>query len=297
MFFSWLSWDTYCSEHQKNPAFKKTVAAAEASKGDADTSVKSLMIARVEISTSAVVLSESELLKELGLARLPPHMRSIPTLEVPCVHSSDMSAAAAEKTTETVYCFRDEQQPHRVAKLIYATGADASTVTMKAEFYRGQKVAMLNYGFRELAGADSLKLGRDPYKKLVPLSDFVAEKTKKQMARASAKLHAAPHTDKALGSACDGSDEESSSSDESGCKQNTSNNENESEDVWCSGCDSESSGDATQGEKPRGRPSGKAGGRAKKARTERVSSGSSDAGADGEDAECIAIQSEQDGDA
>ena len=41
----------------------------------------------------------------------------------------------------------------------------------------------------------------------------------------------------------------------------------------------------------------KLGGRAKKARIERVSSGSSDGGADGEDAECIATQSEQDGDA
>ena len=132
MFFSWLGWGTYCSEHQTSPAFKKKVADAEASKGDADTSVKSLMIARVEISTFAVVLSEAELLKELGLARLPSHMRSIPTLEAPCVHSSDMSAAAVEQTTETVFCFRDERQPRRVATPIYAIGDVASTVTTSA---------------------------------------------------------------------------------------------------------------------------------------------------------------------
>ena len=110
-------------------------------------------------------------------------MRSTPTLEAPCVHSSGMSAAAAELTTETVFCFRDERQPYRVAKLIYATGVDASTVTMKAEFYRGHKVAMLNHVSRELADAGTLKLGRDLYKKLVPLSEFVAEKTKKPTAR------------------------------------------------------------------------------------------------------------------
>lgn len=186
----------------------------------------------VELSTGVILVSEAELTRKLQLAKLPKHMKSIPSIQAPLPLAVCKERNLPAGTCETAYCFSDSQRPHRVARLVVQTGFELKSNIVQQEMYEGHSQHIMGKSVADQHATMNLENLRSQYKKVVALDEFVEERMQKRKAAADAK---APQSKRAkVGESDDeedeGDDDESDNASEKSEDSGDQNSDTDSTD-------------------------------------------------------------------
>lgn len=206
-FFNHLGWEAFCEACQGPllTSFEEAkLVNAGAEPTCTDISVNSACEVFVEVRSPVQILNEQELKKALGVTRLPQHLKSVPTLNLPKAAPGESQDDTTED--EKVYCFLDPQQSYRTACITQRFGCTMTTSRLPRQMWEGQASAQLS----TLVAADEEKYQTDMVlgkkKDLKLLSDFVDERVNKSKKKGGAAAEAdVPCERSGLGGVANGS--------------------------------------------------------------------------------------------
>ena len=118
--FSHISWPLFCSRGDKDAMIQENVKQAEESgaASSQDATAAKMAGVKFEVTSSALILNEKELMTAMRVNRLPAHMKSIPKIKVPKLVTTELEAARGNVEMEECFCFKDPANPYRTAKVV-----------------------------------------------------------------------------------------------------------------------------------------------------------------------------------
>ena len=210
--FGHMSWSEFC-EQDKDADMKKCSAEAEQSLSSGEVKFTSEVMRSddlfMEVETSAILLTERDLMRKLGARTLPKHMKRIPTIKIPVIRPDKKEVALGKRKFETCYAFKDEQNPYRRARLVQRVRvSEHSTLLKDPKWSRQAASVALQKAEAEMEDTNSKQLV-EKRGKLLSLDAYVKSKTRGNV---SAVSHAAAQQ----GKESDDEAESSSQQQESG---------------------------------------------------------------------------------
>lgn len=203
--FSHMSWEDFCEAAQKD--LKGAVDEAVVLRSGNGTpsflpaNVETTRDVSIEIRTPVQIVTAAQLRAAFGRSKLPAHMKSVPTLNLPLRGDEAASGSSGSGATERVFCFSDPKEPYRTAVIVERIGVSSRTPQLRQQLWGGQADALVeSLAAKQASSSHSGSI--QEAKKLQTLEQFVEERGGKL----NKKKGGQARSSKAKGSKGDGSD-------------------------------------------------------------------------------------------